>query len=177
MSLVDVAIVVLLLLSMAIGFQSGFIRSVTSLLGLVAGIAYASWNYKMFAERLMPYVSGERLADAIAFGLVALLVMIIFGLVGMVIKKIVHGVGLGFFDRLFGLVFGFLQGALLVTLCLVTMIAFFPAAKWLDETQLSKYFLGPVHLTVQITPHDLKQRIMGGLHTLQRDSPAWLHPE
>ena len=176
MAPLDIAIVLLLIFSAAIGFTTGLIRSVASLLGLVAGIAYASWNYLQVASRLMPYIHGVPLSQAIAFCLLTLLVTIVFSMIGLVIKKLVHGVGLGWLDRLMGLVFGFLQGALLVTLCLVTIAAFFPATQWIGNTQLTKYFLGSVHLTTQMTPHDLKVRILDGLQILERKSPGWLHP-
>jgi membrane protein required for colicin V production len=173
----DIAIVLLLILSAALGFRSGLIQSIFSLFGLVAGIAIASWHYKRFSDELVPYVHSKALADAIWFCLIALAVMLVAGLMGMLIKKLVHGVGLGWLDKLTGLVFGCLRGALLVVLCIVTLAAFFPDTRWLGDAVLAKYFLGTAHLTTRMTPNDLKERIMGGLHVLQKESPAWLHPE
>jgi len=95
----------------------------------------------------------------------------------LLLKKLIHGVGLGWLDRLAGLAFGLLRGALLVTLCIVALAAFFPDTRWLGDAQLAKYFLGTVHLTTQMTPQDLKHRILEGLRVLRKDSPAWLHPD
>ena len=177
MNPVDIVIVVVLILSALIGFQAGLIQSVASLFGLVAGIAYASWNFRIVAARLMPLLHDRTMSEALGFCLLVFLVMLVFALIGMVLKKIIHGIGLGWLDRLIGMLFGFLQGALLVTLGIVTIAAFYPTTQWMGNTQLGKYFLGSVHLTTQMTPHDLKQRIMDGLHVLQKDSPVWLHPD
>jgi membrane protein required for colicin V production len=73
-----------------------------------------------------------------------------------------------------GLVFGMLRGALLVTLCIVTLAAFFPDTRWLGGAQLARYFLGTAHLTTHITPEELKRKVLDGLHVLERDTPYWL---
>ncbi len=177
MNVVDIVIVLLLVLSAIQGFRTGLIQSIASLVGLIAGIAIASWNYARFIGRLEPILRSEALSAAVSFALIALLVMIAAGLIGMVIKKVVHGVGLGGLDRLAGLVFGLLRGALLVTLCVVTLAAFFPDSRWLGDAQLARYFLGSAHLTTHITPSELKHRILEGLKVLEKDSPKWLHPK
>jgi membrane protein required for colicin V production len=174
MNLVDLAIILLIILSAGLGFRSGLIQSATSLIGLIAGIAIASWNYRPLTDRLEPYIKNHALSEAAAFCLIAILVMAIFGLIGMVLRKLIHGIGLGWLDRLAGLVFGILRGALLVTLCIVTLAAFFPQTRWLGESQFGKYFLGSAHLTTEITPEELKVRILDGLQVLEQDAPKWL---
>jgi len=177
MNPVDIVILVLVILSAVLGFRSGLIQSIFSLVGLIAGIAIASWHYKEFAAQLAPYIHSKGADEAIAYCLIAIGVMVVAGLAGMLLKKLVHGVGLGWVDRLTGLAFGVLRGALLVTLCIVALAAFFPDTRWLGDAQLAKYFLGTVHLTTQMTPQDLKHRILEGLHVLRKDSPEWLHPD
>jgi membrane protein required for colicin V production len=175
MSLVDIAILLLVILSAIQGFRSGLIQSVFSLAGLIAGIAIASWNYQHFAVELAPLLKNKQLSEAIWFCLLAVGVMLLAGLVGMLIKGLVHGVGLGWLDRLMGLIFGFLRGALLVTLGIVILAAFFPDTRWLGDAQLAKYFIGSAHLTTRISPKELKEKIQDGLEVLEKDAPAWLH--
>ncbi|WP_263357550.1 CvpA family protein [Acidicapsa ligni] len=177
MNVVDIAIVVVLLLSAIVGYRTGLIQSIFSLVGLILGIAVASWNYRHFADDLWPLLHNKSLSEAIWFCLLALAVMIVAGLLGMLIKNVIHGVGLAWLDRLAGFVFGFLRGALLVTLCIVTMAAFYPRTQWLGKSQLTKYFLGTAHLTTQMTPDELKHRILDGLRVLEKDTPEWMHPE
>jgi membrane protein required for colicin V production len=177
MNLVDVVIVLLLVVSAIVGFRSGLIQSVFSLLGLIAGIAIASWHYKQFGDELAPILHNRALSEAIWFCLLALAVMLVASLIGMLIKSVIHGVGLGWLDRVTGLFFGLLQGAMLVTLCIVTLAAFFPDTRWLGDAQLAKYFLGTAHLTTRMTADELKHRILEGLRVLEKDSPEWLLPK
>jgi len=181
MNVVDVVIVLLVVLSAVQGFRSGLIQSVFSLVGLIAGIAIASWNYKRFGTELAPKLhlnqfSGP-VADAVWFCVIALVVMLLAGLAGMLLKSVIHGVGLGWLDRLTGLVFGFLRGAFLATLCIVTLAAFFPETRWLGDAQLAKYFSGMAHLTSHMSPDELKQKMLDGLRVLEKDAPEWLHPK
>ena len=83
----------------------------------------------------------EAIADAIGFLLIALLVMAVAAMIGNIISKMVRGIGLGCLDRLAGGVFGFLQGAVLVTIAILVVVAFFPKAQWLAEAKLPRYFL------------------------------------
>jgi len=175
MNLVDLVILLLLAASATVGFRSGLIQSVFSLVGLIAGIAIASWNYKHFAVELEPMVHSLALAEAIWFCLIAIAVMLIAGLLGFLLKGLVHGIGLAWLDKTLGLVFGFLQGAVLVTLCIVVLAAFFPDTSWLGDAKLTRHFLGSAHLTMHMTPDELKEKIMKGLHVLEKDVPPWLH--
>ena len=175
MSVVDIVIVLLIVLSAMHGFSSGLIQSAFSLFGLIAGIAVASWHYRRFAYELAPMVHSRALAEAIWFCLIALAVMLVAGVLGMLCKGLVHGIGLGWLDKLAGFIFGLLRGAVLVTLCIVTLAAFFPDTSWLGNAQLARYFLGTAHLTTQMTPEELKLRIEMGLRVLERDVPDWLH--
>lgn len=176
MTWVDWAIVIFMVLSVLGGFKQGFFRSVFSLGGLILGLAIAAWNYAHVAELLRPFIRIESVADTIAFLLVAVLVMVIAGIVGSVLAKALHKLGLGCLDSLAGAVFGFFQGALLVMLCILVAVAFFPTSRWLVEGKLPKQFFGACHLSTQISPTDLAERVREGLKTLERESPEWMHP-
>ncbi len=175
MNIVDIAILVLLGSSAILGFRSGLIQSIFSLVGLVSGIAMACWNYQRFARELAPTVHSMALAEAICFSLLAIAIMVAAGLLGWLVKTLVHTVGLGWLDRLVGLLFGVVRGGLLATLFIVVLAAFFPNTRWLGEAQLARYFLGTAHLTVRLSPEQLKTRILEGLLILERETPNWLH--
>jgi len=177
MNIVDIVILLLLVLSAILGYRSGLVQCVMSLVGLIAGIAIASWQYKRFGAELAPTVQSRALADAIWFCIIAIAVMLVASLLGMLLKGVVHGIGLGWLDKGLGLLFGFLRGALLATLCIVVLAAFFPDTRWLGDAQLSRYFLGSVHLTARMTPKELKEKIQNGLKVLEQDAPEWLHPK
>jgi membrane protein required for colicin V production len=176
MSWVDIAILIVLGLSMLGGLSQGFFRSACSLGGLLLGLVLAAWNYARVAALLKPLVRVWPLANAIGFLLIALLVMVLAGIVGKILAKMMHRLGLGCLDRLAGAVFGLLQGALLVTLCILAAVAFFPQSHLLAEARLPRMFFGACHLSTHLSPQELAQRVREGLKTLEEETPVWLHP-
>jgi membrane protein required for colicin V production len=158
------------------GLQQGFFRSVCSLGGLVLGLVLAAWNYARVAALLRPLVRIEAVADTIGFLLIALVVMALAGVLGSILARTLHRLGLGCLDRLAGGVFGLLQGALLVTLCILVAVAFFPTAHWLTKGKLPKQFFGACHLSTHVSPRYLAERVREGLRTLEEESPEWMHP-
>lgn len=177
MNVVDVVILLMLVASSLLGFRSGLIQSVCSLIGLIAGIAIASWNYQLVAFHLEPLIHNHSLANVAGFCIIAFLVMILAGLLGMIIRSVVRGVGLGWLDHTMGLIFGVLRGALLATLCVVLLAAFVPDTTLLSGARLAPYFLGFSQVTITITPGELKKKIEDGLQALKKDSPRWLDPK
>jgi membrane protein required for colicin V production len=177
LNLVDIVILVLVVVSCVAGLRTGAVRCVFSLLGLIIGIAFASRNYARFAHDWSPGIKSPALANAVWFCLLAIFVMLAAGLLGWLIRNAVELVGLGWLDSLLGLVFGFVQGAVLVTVCIVILALFYPESNWLADAALAKYFFNVTRLTTQITPGELKVKIQDGLAVLEKETPQLLHPK
>lgn len=173
---IDWAIVIVIALSALGGFAQGLVRMALSLAGLIAGLALAAWNYQRLASKLMPVVKSEQVADVIAFLFIALLVMVIAGILASVLTRTMKWMGLGCLNRIAGAIFGAIQGAVLVTLCILVTVAFFPRAQWLTESQLPRKFFGACHLSTHVSPGDLAERVRKSLEELKERTPGWLHP-
>jgi membrane protein required for colicin V production len=174
---VDWTIVVFMVLAVLGGLAQGFFRSAASLGGLLLGLALAAWNYARVAALIKPLVRIESVADTIAFLLIALLVMGLVGVLGSFLAKAFQKIGLGCLDSLAGAIFGFIQGFLLVTLCIWVAVAFSPKAHWLTQSQLPRRFFGACHLSTHMSPAELAKRVREGLRTLEEESPEWMHPK
>ncbi len=176
MSWVDLAIVVVIAASVLAGIAQGFLRSACSLFGLVFGLALADWNYARLGMEFRSIVHKEAIANAIAFVIIAVVVMVLANLAGVILQRAMNWMGLGCLDKIAGAIFGFFQGALLVTLCILVTVAFFPGATWMADARLPQYFVGALHASMHMSPSDLSDKVRSGLRTLQRDSPRWTHP-
>jgi len=174
---VDWVIVIVIALSVMGGLSQGFFRAVFSLGGLVLGLVLAAWNYSLVAVPLKQVVHNEEVANLAGFLAVALVVMVVAGILGAVISKTLHSIGLGCLDRIAGGVFGFFQGALLVTLGILVTVAFYPQAHWLVEAKLPRHFFVACHLSAHMSPTDLAERVRAGLKKLEGEAPLWLHPQ
>jgi membrane protein required for colicin V production len=175
MEWVDWIILAVLLIAVLGGMAQGLFRTVCSLAGLILGVALACWNYARVAVVFKPIVKVDGIADAIGFLLIAVVVMFLANVTGVLLSRMFNWMGLGCIDALGGAVVGFLQGALLVTICILVTVAFFPQTQWLTEATLPKEFFGALHLSTDVTPGDLKRRVDDGLKSLKHDTPEWMH--
>ncbi len=175
MTWVDWAIVVVIAGAVIGGISQGLLRSVCSLFGLIFGLLLAAWNYGRIAAVVKPLIKIDAVANAIGFMLIALLVMAIANLVGLIISKTAQKIGLGCLDRLLGALFGFVQGALLVMLSILVVLAFFPKAEWLAKASLPKYFYGACETATHLSPAELANRIRHGIESMKERAPEWIH--
>jgi len=103
--------------------------------------------------------------------------MLIAAITGAVLAKVFEKVGLSCLDRLAGGVFGFVEGLVFVTICILVTVAFFPQTQWLTEARLPRYFFGALHVSTHVTPSRLADRLRNELRTLEAESQQWMHEE
>ena len=98
----------------------GFVKEALSLfLWIMAIVLTASLN-KVVSEYLADSIAIEPIRNAVAtFGLF-FIIMFIGSIINNMISKLVQSIGLGFFDRLIGFVFGLTRGALIVLALVMT---------------------------------------------------------
>jgi membrane protein required for colicin V production len=173
----DWLLVALLVYSTVAAFLRGFFREIFSLVGLVAGILLASWNYPMAAERLRGWlVVPWATAEIAGFLLIAIVVMVLCGLAGRLLATTARTIGLGFVDRLLGAGFGFARGFLLGVAVMMAAAAFVPQSAWLKNSQLSLYFLEGAHAVCFVVPTQLQERVRVGALDLKHSYPSWIKP-
>jgi membrane protein required for colicin V production len=176
MALIDWVILIIVLVSVLSAAKHGFFLEVFSLVGAILGLVLASWNY----QRLLPWIShwvhSLPAAEALSFLLIALGVMLLAGLLGRMIRWSVHSIGLGWADRLFGALFGFVKGFVLVTIAVLVVAAFFPQASWFRHSRLAPCFLAAAHQASITAPGGLEKRIREGVGLLRSSEPDWLKP-
>ena len=173
MNLFDWFLIALLAYSTVMAFLRGIILELFTLGGLIAGILLASWNYyriAMYFERVM----SPAIAEIGAFLLIVIGIMILSTLLGKALNRTAHAIGLGFFDRLLGAVFGFARGCLFAIAILMAVAAFRPHSTWAENSRLSPYFLAGVHAVSFVVPHDLQQQIMNGAQQIKHNAPDWI---
>ncbi len=167
MTLVDIAIVVILVLSTLAAIAQGLIRELSSLAGLVLGLVLASWNYARLAAPLGRWIHSSGIADALAFLSIALGIMLVAGVIGNLLQKTAQGIGLGWLDRILGAGFGFVRGCVLVMVAMLAIAAFRPGAPWMQGSRLAPYFLPGARILSVQAPATLKEKVVTGITFLQ----------
>jgi membrane protein required for colicin V production len=181
----DWVILAILLFNALMAARRGIFVEAFALGGIVVGIGVASWNY----TRLLPWVQpwfrswtwGIAIAEAISFLVIVLAAVVVAGLIGRAIRWSVRTVGLGWADRLLGALFGLLKGAVLVTLGVMLIVAFWPGARALHGSRLAPYFVAVARSSTVGTPAELREKVRYGARLLSEHLPASLewqqHPQ
>jgi membrane protein required for colicin V production len=176
MNLFDWFLLAILVWSIIMAFMRGIILELFSIGGLITGILIASWNYTHIAELLERLIKTPATAQIIAFLLIIIGVMVLSTLLGKALNRTAHAIGLGFFDRLLGAVFGLARGCLFGVAILMAVAAFRPHSTWVENSRLTPYFLAGVHAVSFVVPYGLQQQIINGAHQLKHNAPDWIKP-
>jgi membrane protein required for colicin V production len=170
----DWFLIAILAWSTIMAFIRGLLLELFALGGLVAGVLLASWNYPVLAGILERVITERAVANVIAFLLIAIVVMVLCAVVGKALHHTANAIGLGFFDRLFGAVFGYLRGCLLCVAILMAVTAFLPPTPVVAKSSLTPYFLAGAHAVSFVVPHDLRRLILDGATQLKHNAPDWI---
>ena len=138
----DWVIIVLLGGSCLIALFRGLVREALSLANWVVAALVARGASSEVSEWLAQWIDTPSIRYAVAFAALMLASLIIGGvLIGLVVR-LVRASGLGFADRLLGLVFGFARGVLLVLLGLALVRFGLPVEEdsWWQSSMLVPIF-------------------------------------
>jgi membrane protein required for colicin V production len=114
MSPLDIAIVALLVLSVAWGIWRGFIREVLSLAGWVLAFLAANAVAAPLGDALPDSLASAEVRVLIAFVVVFFFTLSATTLAAMLISKLLKSAGLGGVDRTLGGVFGLARGVVIL---------------------------------------------------------------
>jgi membrane protein required for colicin V production len=159
MNWVDLVVLALMLVSGLLGVMRGLVREVLGVAAWVAAAIVAS-PYGLFPH-VAPWVrrqfSDPGIADAVGFGGVFLIVLVVLWLVVRTISKAVRGSGLGGLDRSLGLVFGLGRGAALLVVAYILLGIGLAIEQWpapiLEARSLPIIHRGAEWLALQLPPN------------------------
>jgi len=127
---VDVALLVAIAVSAAVGLLRGVVREVLSLIVWTAAAVVAfAWSTRL-SQRLVPYIDHADARVVAAFALLFLGILLAGGIVTWLVGKLIHTTGLSGVDRLLGFVFGALRGGVLCIVAIVMLRPFVADAPW-----------------------------------------------
>lgn len=121
MTIFDYAVLIILGLSVIFSVMRGMVREVLSILGWVA----AFYVGRTYTDQLLPMmpadIPSESLRMLAAFLVLFLSTLLLASILGIALSTIVSKIGLGWFNRALGALFGALRGLLIV--CVVVFLA------------------------------------------------------
>ena len=133
---VDLAMLAVLLLSLAVGAWRGLVFELMSLVGWFAAYLAAQWASPSVAPHVPIGAPGSSIQHAAAFAATFIVALLAWGLLSRLLKMLIHATPLGLIDRLLGAAFGVLRGVvlLLVVAAVVTRTPWAQSPGWQQST-------------------------------------------
>ncbi|GAA5523751.1 colicin V production protein [Microbulbifer aestuariivivens] len=143
MNWADWTILAIVAISTLIGLSRGFVREVLSMLTWVAAFIVAT----MFRDELAPLLSNlvhtPSLQTIVAFAILFIFTLLAGAGLNMTLSAFVEATGLSGTDRVLGMVFGLMRGAVVVMAILILAPALVPVQEdgWWRQSVLIPHFL------------------------------------
>jgi len=177
LSALDWLIVFVIVVSTLQATTEGFFHEFFALAGVVVGYLVAAWEYPRAASWYAHYVNSEWAAEIAGFFSIFFLIVLLAGLLGRLVRWAVKGIGLRWFDRLLGAVFGFILGIATSAVIVLALAAFAP--QWgLGQSRFAPMLLTTSRGLIWAAPAELRQRFWTGwelLRTVPQHVPLEQH--
>lgn len=133
---IDYSIGLLILVSAVIGLVRGFVREALALATWIAAI----WVGIHYAGDLTPLLQKSieypPLCHALSFGALFLLTLLVGGIVRYILQHLVDSTGLSGSNRILGMLFGFMRGAVFLALLVIFAgMTSLPQEVWWQQSQ------------------------------------------
>lgn len=146
MNWIDATIIVILIISMVMGFINGLVKEVASLAALILGIWGAIKFSSFTAAKLYDYfdMSGQYVG-VIAFIITFGLIVVVIHFIGIVADKIVNAASFGLINRILGIVFGLIKSVLIMSVFFVVLNVINSKKSFLPEDKIQgSIFFNPI---------------------------------
>ena len=137
-----------MLFNVFLGFKRGVIAELLTLIGLISAIFVSIfWYHDLSVFLIRQFKWNEALSNIVSFIIIFLLVIFCFRILETLLNRIVDMLFLSWINNLGGALFGFIRGAIIVSL-LLFLVNFIPLPLeirvQLSDSVLAKYLLDSV---------------------------------
>lgn len=175
----DWTLAAVVVVSVLAAFQKGLVRELISLAAVVAGLVVATLGYSRAASWFADLTDSRQTARGFAFATLFLVTVLVGALLSHLAGKLVKRVGLQFFDRLLGAIFGLVRGAALDCILLWVLVVFALKVDAVRTSKLVPYVLTGTRVVARTMPDDLRtqfkqgvDKFKGSLSQAERDTKA-----
>lgn len=163
MTIFDLVVLIIFILSVLLSIVRGIVRESLSLAGWVVAYMAAKIFAKDFVIILPLSITDDSLRMVISYVAVFLVVLIVMSMVTMLASALIRTVGLGLADRSLGALFGFARGLLVVLLLVLSAgLTTLPQEPVWKQALLSKPLETGVIMIMPWLPRGLTRRINYG---------------
>jgi membrane protein required for colicin V production len=110
-----------------------------------------------------PFVKTPWVADLCGFLTIFFVVVLLAGGIGRIARFGMKEVGLRWFDRVLGGMFGLVRGVLIVMISLLALASFSPGSTMLARSRTAPYLLVLARAAVWVAPSQVRQQFRAGM--------------
>lgn len=166
-SALDWLILFVVVLNVLGAIGQGFFYELFSFAGVIVGYLVAAWQYPRVAAFYAHYVNSEWAAEIAGFLTLFFVIVVLAGVAGKTARWAVQEVGLRWFDRLLGGLFGLLKGVVICTVVVIALAAFSPASSWVRDSRIAPFMLVTGRTLIWAAPVVLRQRFRDGWNLMK----------
>lgn len=187
---VDIAICLIIFISVTVGIYRGFVKDILSLLSLILALVLAFYLSDYPVQWLMPVsenwsvewlgfsMEGESIIFVVSFILIFIVTLIVGKLLSSALSNLVsQNIILQSMNRILGAIFGLLRGALIVILLILfaglTKISIYT---WWQQSYLLPPFIDGAQRVVAMLPTQYSWHFDFGTPAANEDNPTKLKP-
>lgn len=164
----DIVLVLIVIWGLASGVFSGALLEIFSMIGVVIGVFLASRTY--FIPILFLKFFSNKIDAVVAFTLILLITILIFFTIGRLLRKYLKLIYIGFVDRFFGLIFGFIKGSITSAVIVVILSSFNLTKNWTENSKVAPLLIKELKVLKGLLPRDISVMI-------QWKNPYERHPD
>ena len=167
----DILIVIVFGFCLIRGLFRGFIKEMSSIIGVLGGF-YAAYTYYLEVARpLSGWISDKSYLYIISFLIIFCGVFLIISIIGVVIKYLLNIAFLGWIDRICGAGFGIIKATLITSILLIALTSFLPkGAPIVKDSMLSPHVSVISEKMAKVIPKDMKHQFVSKIEELKK---AW----
>lgn len=158
----DVLVAVVLVLSVVVALVRGAVREIASLAAW-AGAAVCAWyGFAPLRPVLKEAIGQPLLTDLATFAVVFVVPLVVLRMLGGLVVRRVEGSRFAALDRLFGLVYGLVRGAVLVSaawLALLVVLDGAPLPGWIARAASRPYVESGARILHGLLPREIAREI------------------
>jgi membrane protein required for colicin V production len=153
MNWLDIAVLVILIVSVIAGLKVGIIKALLTVIGGIVGVVLAGRFSASLGEK-MGFISNEGVAKVIAFIIIFIIVLLIAALAASFLKKIAETILLGWINRLGGAILGLVLGAIFCGALLAMWVKFQGISNAVLDSALAGFLLDKFPVVISFLPSE-----------------------
>lgn len=164
----DWILAAVVVLSVVAAVLKGFVAEIISLAAVILGLIVAALGYPWAATWFEDLTRSHEIALGLGFLSLFLGTLVLGALASFAARKLIKTVGLQWFNRFLGGIFGLVRGVVVDSILLLALVAFGIKTETIQRSALAPYVATGARAVALLMPGDLKTQFRAGFEKFKQ---------